>query len=342
MRVRIVAVVVVLLAVLAGVAGGLAIWSSGDSDGVWADLRDRLGIDASGTDTVEGSGFIEGTAVTVGAEMGAQVAAVRVKDGDAVDRDAVLVELDSPSLAAQRRQVEAALEAAEAGRDRVRAGARPDQIRSLETALEASRSAASDAERAWQDAQTSGASAVQVDAARTRSEVAQAAVAVAEAQIELARAGASSYQLAAADASVAQARARLAAIDIQVAHLSVRAPLTGTVTSVVARAGETVAAGSVLAQVTRLDPLELTIYVAEDALADVEVGQSAEVTVDSFADDTFDGEVVAIATEAEFTPKNVQTKENRADLVFAVRIRLPNRDGKLRPGMPADAKIDVS
>ena len=96
-----------------------------------------------------------------------------------------------------------------------------------------------------------------------------------------------------------------------------------------------------MAQVTRVDPLELVVYVPEDRLGDIEIGQDVEVTVDSFEDETFDGEVVGVGTEAEYTPKSIQTEDSRSDLVFAVRIRMPNPDGRLRPGMPADATIDV-
>ena len=119
MRVRILAVVLIVVALVAGAAGAFAIAGAGDTNGAWADLRDRLGIDSGNKNTVEGSGFIEATQVSLGAEVGAQVKAVPAKAGDAVDRGAVLVELESANLAAQRRQVEAGLEAAQAQRDRL-------------------------------------------------------------------------------------------------------------------------------------------------------------------------------------------------------------------------------
>jgi HlyD family secretion protein len=88
-----------------------------------------------------------------------------------------------------------------------------------------------------------------------------------------------------------------------------------------------------------LDEVTLTVYVPEDQLGQVNIGQDVEVQVDSYPDRLFMGTVVAIADEAEFTPRNVQTKEERVNMVFAVDVRIPNPDHELKPGVPADATI---
>jgi HlyD family secretion protein len=92
---------------------------------------------------------------------------------------------------------------------------------------------------------------------------------------------------------------------------------------------------------TELDTVTLTVYVAESDIGLVRLGQSVVVAVDSFPDQLFEGQVVQIATEAEFTPKNVQTAEERVNMVFGVKVEIPNADGSLKPGMPADAVIQV-
>jgi multidrug efflux pump subunit AcrA (membrane-fusion protein) len=102
--------------------------------------------------------------------------------------------------------------------------------------------------------------------------------------------------------------------------------------------GETASVGSTLMTVASLDVVKLTIYVPTDRIGLVRVGQRAEVTVDSFPGRIFVGQVTYISPQAEFTPKNVQTREERVKTVFAVRITLPNPDHSLKPGMSADAR----
>ncbi|HRC76106.1 MAG TPA: efflux RND transporter periplasmic adaptor subunit, partial [Kouleothrix sp.] len=88
-----------------------------------------------------------------------------------------------------------------------------------------------------------------------------------------------------------------------------------------------------------LDTVRLTLYVGEADIGRVRQGQPVDVTVDSFPSRVFKGSVTFIAQEAQFTPRNVQTKDERATTVFAVRVELPNTDHALKPGMPADAVI---
>ena len=91
--------------------------------------------------------------------------------------------------------------------------------------------------------------------------------------------------------------------------------------------------------IANLDEVTLTIYIPEDEIGKVKVGQTVEVSVDSFPGKVFEGRVNYIASEAEFTPKNVQTKKERVNMVFAVKVKIPNPGHELKPGMPADATI---
>jgi HlyD family secretion protein len=177
--------------------------------------------------------------------------------------------------------------------------------------------------------------------AAAQREAASAALRLALARLAAARAGPAPTQLRAAEAAVAAAAARLGALDAQRARLELRAPITGVVALAAVRPGESVTAGAPLVTVVRQDPLELRIFVPEAELDKVEVGQAATVQVDGLPDEAFDGEVVAVADEPQFTPRNVQTREGRAQLVFAVTIRLPNGDGRLRPGMAGTATLEV-
>ena len=101
--------------------------------------------------------------------------------------------------------------------------------------------------------------------------------------------------------------------------------------------GETVRPGAPLLTLANLDRVTLTTYVPESDIARAKVGQRVVVTVDSYPDREFQGKIAHIATEAEFTPRNVQTQEERVNMVFAVKVELPNPGAELKPGMPADA-----
>jgi multidrug resistance efflux pump len=126
-------------------------------------------------------------------------------------------------------------------------------------------------------------------------------------------------------------------LEVQVDKLSLRAPLTGVVTKRLARSGEVVGAGTVVLTVARLDELRVTVYVPEAQLGLVRPGQDVELRVDPFPGRTFPARVQTVATKAEFTPRNVQTVRDRRALVFAVKLRVPNPDGELKPGLPVDA-----
>ncbi|MGC9357878.1 MAG: HlyD family secretion protein [Anaerolineae bacterium] len=169
----------------------------------------------------------------------------------------------------------------------------------------------------------------------------EAQMTMAEAQVAGLRAGASPEQVAALEARVAQARAGRDALLEQRAMMTLEAPRDGTVVSLIVRRGEVAAAGATLVTLADLDEVTLTVYVLESRIGEVQVGQPVTVTVDSFPGRAFLGEVSAISARAEFTPRNVATKEERVTLVFGVDVRLPNADGALKPGMPADAVFEV-
>jgi multidrug resistance efflux pump len=167
----------------------------------------------------------------------------------------------------------------------------------------------------------------------------EAQLAQAEARLELVREGARGEQVQAAEAQLAQARAAAHQVEVQIAKATLTSPVDGVVLSRPVHVGEFVTPGAPLMTVGALDTVRLTIYVGETDIGRVRQGQQVDVTVDSFPGRTFAGRVTFIAQEAEFTPRNVQTKDERATTVFAVRVELPNPDRALKPGMPADAVI---
>lgn len=177
------------------------------------------------------------------------------------------------------------------------------------------------------------------DAAKAQLSAADAQLAQAQSRLDLAQAGARAEQIKAAEAQLAQAKANQRQIEVQLAKAVLSAPHGGLVLSRSIHEGEQVLPGAALMTVGSLDSVRLTVYIGETDIGRVRQGQSVDVTVDSFPGRVFKGTVSFISQEAQFTPRNVQTKDERATTVFAVRVELPNADHALKPGMPADATI---
>ena len=170
-------------------------------------------------------------------------------------------------------------------------------------------------------------------------EQADAAVREARARVDELRAGPTEEEVALAEAQVRQAEAGLGLIEARLDQLTLRAPMDGTVGTRSAQVGETATAGKPLLTIVNLDDVTLVLYIPENRIGQVQIGQRVEVTVDSFPGRVYVGRIESIAGEAEFTPRNVQTKEERVNLVFAVDVTIPNPEHELKPGMPAEATI---
>ncbi len=182
----------------------------------------------------------------------------------------------------------------------------------------------------------------QVDQAVSALAQAEAQVAAAQALVDRLTAGAGPEQITALEARVAQAEAVVAALWRQREMLALTAPREGTVVSLAARPGEVAAQGATLLALANLERLKLVVYVPENRLGQVHLGQPVQITVDSFSGRSFVGQVEQIANRAEFTPRNVATQEERVNLVFAVEVRVTNEGAALKPGMPADVVFELS
>ena len=126
-------------------------------------------------------------------------------------------------------------------------------------------------------------------------------------------------------------------LEIQAERYVVRAPAGGTVTRVPVHVGEVLVPGQTVAAVADLTRLRLTVYVPERDLGLVQVGQAVDLRADPYPGRIFPGVVASINTQAEFTPRNVQTRHDREMLVFGVKVRVDNLDSALKPGLPVDA-----
>jgi HlyD family secretion protein len=182
---------------------------------------------------------------------------------------------------------------------------------------------------------------VRVNQAQEQVAVAQAGVTAAEAALNTLKAGPRLEDVAVAQAGVAQAEAALAVLQAQMEKLSLYSPTDGLITTRAINEGEMARPGVTLLNLADIDEVKLTVYIPEDKIGRVKLGQRVTVEVDSYPGKEYPGEVVYISPRAEFTPKNVQTKEERVNTVFAVKVQLDNPAHELKPGMPADATIPL-
>jgi len=278
---------------------------------------------------IEASGTIEGTSVNIGSEVAGRIAAVRAREGDRVHIGDTLAVIDDADYQIQLRQAAANLDATEAQLRLAIEGSRQEDITQAKAAFD-------NAERDYRRMKDLLASQTvtqkQFDDAEARFINAQQAY-------EKLSSGLRRDEIAALRARRDQAAAQADQLRKKVRDCRVLAPAAGTITLRAVEPGEIVMVGSNLLRLTGMDLMKLTIYVGEKDLGLISPGQKADVFIDSQEGKAFEGTVVYLSPVAEFTPKNVQTKEERTKLVFGVRIEVPNPDGVLKPGMPADAVL---
>jgi HlyD family secretion protein len=200
-----------------------------------------------------------------------------------------------------------------------------------------------DLERTRQLFEGGAVSRQQLDNARTAATVAESEWQRASEQLDILERGPRQEQIAAQRAVLAQAHAAVAQLDATIANTIVRSPMDGIVTVRHREPGEIVGAGTPVLTVMNPDDRWIRIYVRGDRVGRLGLGLPAAITADAFPDRVYEGEVTFIASEAEFTPRNVQTTEERVKLVYRVKVRVtgdPSFD--LKPGLPADVRLDTS
>ena len=297
-------------------------------------------------DLISASGTIEAIEINVASKVAGQVVELAAEEGRRVEPGDILAIVDHAALDIQLRQATACVRLAEAQLALLVKGARSEDIRQAEETLkqaEASLKLAADDARRMRDLAGSGSVTPKSrEDAETRLAVATAQKNAADEALKKVRRLARPEEIRAAEARLAQAQAAADLLAKTIADCTIAAPSAGVVTQRAVERGELVSPGATLVTLVDLDIVSVMIYVPEKVLGRIKLGDRAEVRIDAFPDKTFAGEVTYISPEAEFTPKNVQTKEDRVKLVFGVKIEIENREGWLKPGLPADALIRVA
>jgi HlyD family secretion protein len=304
------------------------------------------------------TGYVEATEVRVSARVPGRVTEVLVTEGQRIDAGAPVATLSAAEIELALRRAAAERAQADAQLRLLQRGARAEDIQQAEAQLAAAQSDQRAAEAEWSAASGDEARFEQLLARRAGSQK-QRDDAVARRALAEARVKAAADRAAAAGAVVARlragarteeidgARARLAAVDAQIATLEhdrdetrVVSPVAGTVTSRLVEPGELIGAGAPVAVVVDLDRAWVNAYVEEPVVPLLRIGEATVVSTD--AGDRLEGTVAFIAPRAEFTPRNVQTSDERSRLVYRVRVNIDNREGILKPGMPVEVSWSVT
>ena len=295
------------------------------------------------TDAIRVSGNIEAVDAQVGFKISGRVAERPVSEGQRVTAGQLIARLDDIEQKEQLALSQAELAVAQSALAELEAGSRPQEIAA---ALAVQHSAEAERERTRLDFERQKDLRHQDVSTQRDYETAAAAFAVAQAraaetaeQLKLLEEGPRQETIAQARARVEQARASLALASTQLDNTRLTAPFAGVVLSHNIEPGEFVAPGTPVVTVADLTNVWLRAYVHQTELGRVKHGQPAEVTTDTFPGKIYRGTVGFISSEAEFTPKTVQTTKERVKLVFRIKIALANPADELKPGMPADAVL---
>ena len=300
------------------------------------------------------------------AELAQEVA---LRKADAQNAQAALEELVAGYRKEDIAQAEAAAQQAQSRLEEMLAGSRPQEIAASQATVERAKAetqrAKADAARYEALVKKDEVSQQQYDAVRTTYETSLARQKEAEEQFKLVKEGPRKEQIEQARAAMVQAKehfhllrngprkedieqararleltkAALAEAETRLSYATVNSPLSGVVLSKNVEPGEYVSAGTPIVTVADLDNIWVRAYINETDLGRVKVGQRARVTTDSYRHKVYDGRVAFVASQAEFTPKMVQTEKERVKLVYRVKVDITNQNLELKPGMPADVEI---
>ena len=291
--------------------------------------------------TIEASGTLEAVEVNIASKVPGQLLKLLVSEGSVLQQGDTIAVIDTENLQLQLQQAEAGIDFADAQYQLLKNGARKEDIKAAQEAVRQFESSAQTAEADYHRIRdlyaTHTVSQKQFEDTESRFTISQAQLTSARQNLEKLQHFARPEEISAAKARVDQARAQANLIRKQISDSYILSPVSGTVTYKPVEVGELIGTGSVVVRISRLQSLELMIYVNETDLGKVKLGSQAEVAIDTYPDKKYSGTVIYISPVAEFTPRNVQTKDERTKLVFGVKLQVENNNGDLKSGMPADA-----
>ncbi|HTZ18580.1 MAG TPA: efflux RND transporter periplasmic adaptor subunit [Dissulfurispiraceae bacterium] len=291
------------------------------------------------------SGNVEVTESDAGFKISGKVLELLTDEGLLVQKGDKIAAVDSAELESLAAQSRAVLGEASARLEELKTGSRPQEIAQAAANVKAAEAelvkAQKDFERAERLFRNEAIAASQFDAAKSAYDSRAEQVKAAAEQLSMVREGARKEVIVAAEDRVRQARASLRVAQERLGYAVLFAPVSGVVLKKNVELGEVVQPGTPIFTIGEIEDPWVKVYVKEDKLALVKLGQRATVSVDSYPGKTYEGHVSYISSQAEFTPKTVQTQEERVKLVFGIKVKVKNINRELKPGMPADVKIFI-
>ena len=289
------------------------------------------------------TGTVESTTVAVSFKVAGRLKERLADEGQQVKAGQIVARLEDEELKDERRLRTAEQAAAQAALADLQAGSRQEEIAAAAATLARLRAEADQVARDALRVETLFAKEVvarrDLDAARAARDAAAAAVREGEQRLQLTKAGPRPDAVRAAQARLDGAAASRSLAETRLSQSVLATPLAGTVLAKHAEPGELLAAGAPVLTVARLDELWVRAYLPETQLGRIKLGHKAIVTSDSWKGRKYQGTVSFIASEAEFTPRNVQTEAERVKLVYRIKITIANPQQELKPGMPVDVVI---
>lgn len=292
---------------------------------------------------IEASGTIESTNIVVSSRTAGNIQTMNFREGANVSAGDTILIIDHELLDIQLRQAIASKDVTESQLKLMLAGARKEDINQAEQNLNQAKisyeTAETDKGRMQNLYESRSITRKQYEDALARYDMTTAQYNAAQENFSKVKKIFRKEEIDQAKANVNKSIAGVDLLKKNIRDSYVYSPINGFLVKTYIEKGETVTPMSSLFKVSDLDVVELVIYISEQELGLVKLGQKAEVTIDTYKDKVYEGKVTYISPEAEFTPKNIQTKDERTKLVFAVKIEIPNKNYDLKPGMPADAQV---
>ena len=300
----------------------------------------------SGNDSiVESTGTIEATQVDIRSEVAGRILNLALDEGDRVKPGDVLAAIDHEKMDLELENAEGRLREAQAHFGMLQSGFRKEDVQKAQEALQEAEIIFENAKRDYERIRKLYADKVAAENTRdtieTNYKSAQKRYERAKQDNQMLQSGYRVEDIAAGQAVKESAEAAVNLIKRRIKDATITSAGKGIISERYVEPGELVSVGSVLFSIIDLQDMWIMAYVSEKNLGKVKIGQAAAVSVDSFPDRTFPGKVIYISPEAEFTPKNIQTKEERVKLVYGVKVQIQNDEELLKPGMPADVAIAI-
>jgi HlyD family secretion protein len=301
------------------------------------------GCNGNNTGHIKASGNIEATNIIVSSQVSGKVFQILKDEGDRVNKSDTIIIIDPETYKLKLDEAVASKEYAQAQFNLLKKGARDEDVKQAEENLKQAQVtfdlAEKDKERMENLYEAKSITKKQSDDALANYKISEARLNSAKENFEKVKNLSRPEELKQAEANLNRTIANVNLLQKSLNDCYVTSPSSGFITKKFIKIGETAGMMSSLFQVADLSSVDLVIYIPETELGNVKLGLRSEITIDTYPGKSYEGKVTYISPQAEFTPKNIQTQEERTKLVFAVKIKIDNPNFELKDGMPADAEI---